>query len=419
MTRHCQTSLNICLLPYLISHRSTILKLKKTTEEPTSERFPCKQCGAILKYAPGTQHQICEYCSFENHIELRAGIIKEYPLQEALQQLSEPLNTPLKHQIHCDECGATFQFESSVHAGECPFCGTPIVTTTTQSKAIQPKSLLPFSIDQSTARSLFQKWLKGLWFAPNAVKKYTRSDTKLNGIYLPFWTYDSNTVTHYRGERGDIYYVQQSVQVMRNNRLVTERRRVPKIRWTPVSGRVARFFDDVLIGASRSLPRKIVDTLQPWDLDQLIPYNENYLSGFRSEFYQIELEEGFDSAKQVMDNKIYKDIAYDIGGDHQRIHAMQTQHNNNTYKHCLLPVWSAAFRYRDKSYRFVINGRTGTVQGERPYSVWKISFTVLSILILLAGGLYYLDKTGAFEHQQQDTYYPRSSSDYYFEPGRF
>lgn len=397
------------------------MKFTKVQEQPTSERFPCKQCGAILKYAPGTQHQVCEYCHFENHIELRAGIIKEYPLQEALQQLSKPSFTPVKDHIHCDECGASFQFESSVHAGECPFCGTPIVSSTEHSKAIQPKSLLPFRIEQKPAQQLFQAWLKGLWFAPNAVKKYARSETKLNGIYLPFWTFDSDTTTHYQGERGTVYYVQQRVQVMRNNRLVTETRQVPKIRWTPVSGVVSRFFDDVLIGASRSLPRKIVDTLQPWDLDQLIPYDENYLSGFSSEFYQVELDEGFDYAKQVMDNQIYRDIAHDIGGDHQRIHSFHTQHSNNTYKHCLLPVWSAAFHYRDKAYRFVINARTGKVQGERPYSVWKIGFAVITALLILAGGLYYLDKKGAFDNNQleQQIYYPPQSYQYQYDSDRF
>lgn len=390
------------------------MKRIKKIQEPTSERFPCKQCGAILKYAPGTQHQVCEYCSFENQIELRAGVIKEYPLQEALEKIAVPSQIAIKHSIHCDECGANFQFKSSIHAGECPFCGTPIVTETSINKTIQPKSLLPFHINQDAASTLFQSWLKGLWFAPNAVKKYARSETKLNGIYLPFWTYDSETNTRYQGERGDVYYIQKRVQVRRGKRLVTETRQVAKIRWTPVSGQVARFFDDVLIGASRSLPRKIVDTLQPWDLEQLIPYDDNYLSGFSSEYYQVELDEGFDYAKQVMDNQIYKDIAYDIGGNHQRIHHTQTQHHNNTYKHCLLPVWSAAFRYREKSYRFVINARTGKVQGERPYSAWKIGFTVLLAIILISGGTYYLDKKGIFDNQQQDVYYPQPANQYPF-----
>ncbi len=396
------------------------MKLTKVTEEPVSERFPCKQCGAILKYAPGTQHQVCVYCNFENYIELHAGVIKEYPLPEALKKLSEHRPVPPKKQIHCDECGATFQFESSVHSGECPFCGTPIVVSTLQSKMIQPKSLLPFSIDRKTAHKLFDNWLKGLWFAPNAVKKFARRDTKLRGVYLPYWTFDSETVTRYHGERGDVYYVRQNVRVRRGNHLVTEVRRVPKIRWTPVSGRVSRFFDDVLIGASRSLPRRIVDALEPWDLDQLTPYDEKYLSGFQSEFYQVEIDKGFDYAKQVMDNQIYRDIAFDIGGAHQRIHSTHTAHTENTYKHCLLPIWSAAFRYRDKSYRFVINGRTGAVQGDRPYSVWKIAFAVLAALIIFATGAIVTDGMRTDNiHRQGDYYYPQPTNDYNYQYKRY
>lgn len=377
----------------------------KTSLKPGVERFPCEQCGAILKYAPGTDHQACEYCGFENHIERSCEPIQEYDLQQALRQLAQPQKEPVKPQIHCDECGAGFQFESHTHAGECPFCGTPIVTTTVQAKPIQPKSLLPFAIGEQDAKRRFQGWIAKLWFAPNTVKKYARSDTKLTGVYVPYWTFDSDTETDYVGERGDVYYVTVPVQVVRNNRTVTELRRVPKIRWTPVSGRVRRFFDDVLVGASKSLPRKILDALQPWDLSNLLPYDEKYLSGFRSEYYQVELDEGFDAAKQIMDGVIYRDIARNIGGDHQRIHRARTRHDKTTYKHCLLPVWSAAFRYRDKTYRFVINGRTGKVQGERPYSGWKIGFAVLAALLAAAGLYYYLEASGALQKLQQGDYH--------------
>ena len=373
---------------------------KALNSKQTTLQFPCKQCGAVLKYAPGTQHLVCEHCGTENLIELRTGKIEEYDLKQALQQVAQSGTEPIAPGIHCDECGAGFQFEAKNHAGECPFCGAPIVAGTAQIKPIQPKSLLPFSVDEASARQRFQKWITGLWFAPNAVKKYARSDTKLSGVYLPFWTFDSHTTSSYSGERGDVYYVQQAVQIVRNNRVVTEMRQVPKIRWTPVSGRVRRFFDDVLVGASHSLPRKILDALQPWDLHALIPYDENYLSGFRSEYYQVELAEGFDHARQIMDNLIYQDICNDIGGDHQRIHQVNTHHEQTTYKHCLLPVWSAAFRYRDKSYRFVINGRTGKVQGERPYSFWKIAFACLAGLLLAAAGYYYLDQSGALQNLQ-------------------
>lgn len=372
---------------------------KAPNPKQATSQFPCRQCGAVLKYAPGTQYLVCQHCGTENRIALRAAAIEEYDLKRALTRVAASRTASSSAQsIHCDACGASFQFEAQNHAGECPFCGTPIVSGTAQSKPIQPESLLPFSIDEASARRQFQRWIAGLWFAPDAVKKYARSDSKLTGVYLPFWTFDSQTVTDYSGERGDVYYVQETVQVVRNNRVVTEIRQVPKIRWTPVAGQVRRFFDDVLVGASRSLPRPIVDALEPWDLKALIPYDEHYLSGFHSEVYQVELAEGFYLARQMMDQQIRLDICRDIGGDHQRIYRSNTHHSDSTYKHCLLPVWSAAFRYRDKSYRFVINGRSGEVQGERPYSYWKIAFAALTALLLAAGIYYALEKSGALKN---------------------
>jgi len=106
----------------------------------------------------------------------------------------------------------------------------------------------------------------------------------------------------------------------------------------------------------------------------------------------------------VMDGIIHRDIAYDIGGDHQRIYQVNTQHSHITYKHCLLPIWSAAFLYRDKTYRFVVNGRTGQVQGERPYSYWKITFAVIAGLILIAGGITFLQQSGALDQVEYTNY---------------
>lgn len=372
----------------------------------TDNQFPCSQCGAMLKYKPGTQHQTCDYCDYQNEISRSYEAIEEYDLHKALRKLASGKPAEIVEQAHCNACGANFKFAASVHAGECPFCGTSIVTSPQKNKPIPPKSLLPFVITEREAKVKFNKWLGNLWFAPNEVKKYARGEAKLMGIYLPYWTYDSQTRTSYSGDRGDTYFVSKRVTYVQNGRRVSTVKQIPKIRWRRVSGRVSRFFDDVLIGASLSLPRQILDKLQPWDLGNLVPYEEKYISGFQSEFYQIELDEGFDRAKQVMDGIIHRDIAYDIGGDHQRIHRIDTGHSDTTYKHCLLPIWSAAFLYRDKSYRFVINGRTGQVQGERPYSYWKIGCAVLFGLILVGGGVAYLEKTGAFEQQVEYSTYP-------------
>jgi hypothetical protein len=224
-----------------------------------------------------------------------------------------------------------------------------------------------------------------------------RDSAKLVGVYVPYWTYDAMTQSSYSGERGDAYYVQVPYTATVNGRHVTRMRSERRIRWTPAHGNVSRFFDDVLVGASESLPRQITDALAPWDLDALVPYDERYLSGFRSEVYQVGLDQGFQRATQVIAAAIRNDVARDIGGDAQRIHDVQTSYSKQTFKHVLLPIWSAAFRYREKTYRFVVNGRSGKVQGERPYSVWKIVSAIIGAAVVITLVLVVLQKTGVLE----------------------
>ena len=208
----------------------------------------------------------------------------------------------------------------------------------------------------------------------------------MDGIYVPYWTYDADTASAYRGERGTVYYVTKTVMRDGKPKQVREQR----VRWRRASGQVARFFDDVLVLASKSLPKRFTDALEPWDLTQLLPYQKEYLAGFRAEAYQIDLEAGFTEARAKMDRQIERDVRFDIGGDRQRIHRIDTQVSDVTFKHVLLPVWLAAYKFRGKTYRFVVNGQTGRVQGERPWSPWKIAIAVVLGLIVAAGVGYVL-----------------------------
>ena len=152
-------------------------------------------------------------------------------------------------------------------------------------------------------------------------------------------------------------------------------------------------------------------------MNNLVPYDESYISGFQSEIYQVDLDEGFEQARGIMDNRIYNAVLQDIGGDQQRVHDIQTEHSGTTFKHVLLPVWSAAFKFNDKTYRFVINGRNGKTQGERPYSVVKIAFAILFGLAVVAGGLYTADRAGLLDQSSTSTTpypysYQRSTNPY-------
>jgi len=118
-------------------------------------------------------------------------------------------------------------------------------------------------------------------------------------------------------------------------------------------------------------------------LKDLVATDRSYMAGFKTERYTVDLEDGFASAEAQMVDPIEQTIRMDIGGDAQRIFDRRTDYRGVTFKHILLPVWISAYRYKGKVFRFLVNARTGEVQGERPWSVWKITFAVIGGLILL------------------------------------
>lgn len=385
------------------------------------KHFPCQQCGASLLFKPGANALICEYCGFDNPLpEQTDKPIYEYDFSKSLRLLKErqrqiKIGSKIEgHQqniIHCSSCGADFKLHTNEHSGRCPFCDSPVVKDTQQARPINAESLLPFNIREEQAKEAFKKWLSGLWFAPSGLKQKVSQSEGLAGIYLPYWTYDSQTNTNYRGQRGTVYYQRQYYTTVINGRSVRQVRNVPKVRWKNVSGQVSLFFDDVLIGATHTLPHKILSPLEPWDLHNLKPYSDEYLSGFRSEIYQVELDEGFKQAETLMKRRIEQSIRQDIGGDQQRITQMQMRHHDTRFKHILLPIWSSAFKYQGKVYRFVVNGRSGKVAGERPYSIIKIALAVIAGLALVGSVLYYADSIGVFDNMLESMY-----QDPYFSP---
>ncbi len=355
-----------------------------TSELVEEHRFPCDNCGADYRFDPANGTLTCDHCGHSQPIGAgpwKGPAIRELDFDAAATGTLAEAEIEETRILTCPNCAAQVEFDPATHAAECPFCATPVVTDTGVSRHIKPKGVLPFGLDERSAHKAMSDWLGRLWFAPNALKEYARKGRKMQGIYVPYWTFDADTKSSYSGQRGVVYY--ETRTVMRDGKQVQQR--VAKVRWSPASGRVARFFDDVLVLASRSLPKQYTDALEPWDLPALEPYRPEYLAGFRAEAYTVELQDGYAEAGQIMARTIERDVRFDIGGDQQRIHNIDTDISDVTFKHILLPVWLAAYKFRGKTYRFVVNGRTGRVQGERPWSAIKITIAVTLGLLVAAG----------------------------------
>ncbi|WP_252891534.1 hypothetical protein [Thermoclostridium stercorarium] len=115
------------------------------------------------------------------------------------------------------------------------------------------------------------------------------------------------------------------------------------------------------------------------------------MPGFCAEKYSIGLEEGFIEARARMDSELRKLITRHIAADEVRNLRVRTSYSNVKFKHILLPVWIAAYRYGDRIYKFVVNGQTGLVKGEAPVSIVKAAAIAVVVLSLIV--LYYFYRT--------------------------
>lgn len=345
--------------------------------------FPCGQCGADVEFDVATQSLKCPFCAHVTKIGHEPGKkVSEQDFYARVAWLKDVRSgmrgTQIEgvSEVRCDGCGANVAFQGALTSTDCAFCGAPIQRDKVHDAEdrVPVDGVLPFQLPQARAKELLAEWVRTRWFAPNEFKR-RGADGRFAGVYVPYWTFDSQTLNDYVGERGEHYYV--TVGSGKNQR------RERRTRWYPAAGRFRLFFDDVLVVAAKGLPVDLLHKLEPWPLAKCRPFDPQLLAGFLAQTYEVGLEPGFRDAKERMDAEIRVATAHEIGGDTQRIHSIQSVFDPITYKHLLLPVWLLSYKWHDTTYRVVVNATTGEVQGTRPWSAWKITFFVLGILAVV------------------------------------
>ena len=313
--------------------------------------------------------------------------MEEKCLEEAAEQMKTYTPAVIdKKVVDCNRCGAQLMIEEDQVAARCNFCGSEKVNEAAQEKnMLQPQGVIPFQIAKKAANEKFKTWISKGWFKPNKLQRLADLGD-IHGIYVPFWTYDANTFTKWSGEAGFHYYETEYDTDEDGNSISSE---VQKTRWERRSGSFDRFFDDVLIVASKGLPEKLIQPIYPYELEKVVNYSNELMVGWESEIYSVDVMEGYKRAEAYMDRKL-EDIAEDkLGGDEQRRLRVHSEKWNQTFKHLLLPVWLCTYQYNDKIYQFAINGQTGKIHGKKPLSWFKITFAVLFVVAIIGGLIFW------------------------------
>ncbi|MDO4683230.1 MAG: zinc ribbon domain-containing protein [Lautropia sp.] len=359
-------------------------------------RRPCPECGGPLEWSAPRQALACPYCGtvvpWGTSAEGAApdGAAPDTGEQDLEAALRHPANVRDwghdRREVKCQSCHAISVFVDGKVASRCDFCGSPaIVPHEAMQDAIVPQSVLPFRIDQQEVRDLIRKWYGSRWFAPNRLKTAALTDT-LHGVYLPYWTFDAQAHAVWRAEAGHYY---QEMERVRGPDGQQQWRQVQKVRWVPAYGQVQHFFDDELVPGTVGVQAPLLKRIEPFPTTtDLKPYSPEYVRGWTVERYQIDLRRASQIGERQMDDRLRALCASRVPGDTQRNLVVDATLTGRTFKHVLVPVWVVHYRFGAKRYQLVVNGYTGQVAGEQPYSWIKIALAVLGLLLLFAAMAY-------------------------------
>jgi hypothetical protein len=351
-------------------------------ETTARAKFACPSCGGEAVWNPAKQKLVCPFCGTESPAKLTAdGGIVEHDLVAALRGLTDDKRgwDAEKRLVRCQSCNAISVLDPRRQAQNCEFCGSAQLVPYEETKAaFRPESVLPFMVSEQQARDGIRAWYGKLWLAPSALKKRALTDT-VNGVYLPYWTFDAQVSADWTAEAGHYYYTTETY--VENGQ--TRTRQVQQIRWEPAAGHVEHFFDDDLVCASVGVHPELVRGVEPFPTDKLKPYDAGYVAGWVVERYQIDLVGAAQRARADMDQQLRNLCAAQIPGDTFRNLVVHADYSGQTFKHILAPIWLLTYNYGARRFQCVMNGITAAIRGEYPKSPWKIALLVLVAVIFV------------------------------------
>lgn len=342
-----------------------------------AKKFECDGCGALMLFEPSTHSLKCPFCGSSKGIPQDDEYIA---VEHALANVDEARKRDDAPKVfRCENCGAEVTYAGATISSRCAFCGSEhVVERTGDVDRIPPESVVPFAVNFERAKGLWRTWLgKGL-FRPKKLLDLATGE-QLTGVYVPHWTYDARAWSRWTAEAG--YHYTVTVGSGQNARQET------RTRWESASGERTDAFDDILVCASKSLDDRLMDEAKPFDLDRAEPYRSEFLSGFAAEEYTLDLPDGWDRARQWASDVQTRRCSGDVPGDTQRSLRVWTQYGDVTWKHLLVPLWIASYRWKGKTFRFMVNGQTGKVVGTAPVSIIKVGIAIVLVAALVVGGV--------------------------------
>ncbi len=344
----------------------------------------CPSCTANIKFNPKTQRWDCEYCGASYELEDFEKYEKEMQKNSEAKSTVEIDDIEIE-EYHCPNCGAVVVADKNTTATSCVYCGNTTVIKKRLQGEFKPEKIIPFANVKDDAQKEFYRFSKKKWFAPKDF--YDMKNIKeVKGVYIPFWLYNIDT-------DGGITASAQRISSWSSGNY-----RYTKTDYYNIERTGSMSFERIPADGSTKFDDDIMDSIEPYNYDKLKDFSMSYMSGFLAEKYDVSEEDSYIRAESRSKNSSIQALKETIKG-YSNVTIISNNINSikKNSEYVLLPVWLLNINYKDKIYKFAMNGQTGKMVGNVPISypklllkalgLWLPISIILTIIIWLMGGL--------------------------------
>lgn len=331
----------------------------------------CGSCGYTLTFDVESQSLKCNHC--ESLVNINSEPLSTQNNYDETIALKN--NENFSNVFVCNNCGAKTKIDSKF-SGVCPYCGSASLNEFSDSFKFKADGVIPFKVDKKSAQRRYRQWIKKCHFVPNNLKNHAKLN-KMEGYYFPCYSYNFDTFSSYSGVGIREHHVTRTVKGPNGPQTVTQ----VHVTRHPFSGTRTDNFKDVLINANDLLTFEEVKKLRNFGLENLKVFNPAYLLGFVTKEQTLNVHACFKQATVEAKQDIESSIEFEQSYTRIEGLSVKTTFSNRKYNYIYLPVWICNFIYKQKTYKFLVNGYSGYVTGKVPRSPIKIASLVLGILL--------------------------------------
>ncbi|MCR5079290.1 MAG: hypothetical protein K6B65_05190 [Bacilli bacterium] len=343
-------------------------------------QLKCPCCGGTLEFDNASQDVVCPFCDSHfspDELKEYSDAMADVPQEDTSWDESQvqAFTTEEKEGIKiysCDSCGGEIMVEETTSSTICPYCGNNLLVAKELSGDLKPNRVIPFKNDKETVQATLKKFFKKKILLPSSFSKDSTIE-EIKPLYVPFWVFDADVdgVVNFKGEKyerwSDSQYDYKKVKYYSIVR----------------GGHIA--FDHIPVDGSKKMEDELMESIEPFDFSEAVEFNAAYLAGFAADRYDVSKDETFTRATQRC--REGTEIAFEkdvVGYSNVRVDNSNLKLSNTNALYALYPVWLLNTKWKDKNYRFAVNGQTDKIAGNLPISpvrailIWLLPFLIIA-----------------------------------------